>query len=53
MGFEPLIWYCLPLADGIWAKVTDRIFGSYTPCGIDLYLSFGSSRLVLLLNLAY
>ena len=35
MGFEPLIWYCRPVADGIWAKVTDNTFGAYTPCGID------------------
>ncbi|KAL6991625.1 Multidrug resistance-associated protein 9 [Sarracenia purpurea var. burkii] len=35
MGFHPLIWYCRPVADGVWAKETDSTFGAYTPCGID------------------
>ncbi|PSS35050.1 ABC transporter C family member 2 like [Actinidia chinensis var. chinensis] len=35
MGFEPLLWYCRPIADGIWSKVTDNTFGAYTPCGMD------------------
>jgi len=35
MAFEPLIWYCQPVANGVWAKAVDSAFGSYTPCAID------------------
>uniref|UniRef100_A0A5B6ZCD8 ABC-type xenobiotic transporter n=1 Tax=Davidia involucrata TaxID=16924 RepID=A0A5B6ZCD8_DAVIN len=35
MGFEPLVWYCRPMANGFWAKATDSAFGSYTPCAVD------------------
>lgn len=47
MGFKPLVWYCQPTANGIWAKVTDSAFGSYTPCAIDS-LVISTSHLVLL-----
>jgi len=35
MAFEPLIWYCQPVATGVWTKAVDSAFGSYTPCAID------------------
>jgi len=35
MAFKPLIWYCRPVENGIWAQATDSAFGAYTPCGID------------------
>lgn len=47
MGFHPLTWYCRPVANGVWATITDSTFGAYTPCGIDS-LVVGISHLVLL-----
>ena len=47
MGFKPLSWYCQPAAYGVWAKVVDSVFGSYTPCAIDS-LVISISHLVLL-----
>jgi ATP-binding cassette subfamily C (CFTR/MRP) protein 1 len=47
MAFEPLIWYCQPVANGVWAKAVDSAFGSYTPCAIDS-LVISISHLVLL-----
>ncbi|KAJ8762659.1 hypothetical protein K2173_010680 [Erythroxylum novogranatense] len=44
---EPFIWYCRPLAHGIWAKQMDSAFGAYTPCAIDS-LVICISHLVLL-----
>ncbi|KAJ4837827.1 Canalicular multispecific organic anion transporter 1 [Turnera subulata] len=35
MGLEPLVWYCRPVANGIWGKEVDTAFGAYTPCAID------------------
>ncbi|KAI3907597.1 hypothetical protein MKW98_016241 [Papaver atlanticum] len=47
MGFKPLLWYCKPVENGVWAKVVTNAFGVYTPCGIDtLVISF--THLVLL-----
>lgn len=47
MVFEPLDWYCKPMANRIWEKAVDSAFGAYTPCVIDsLVISF--SHLVLL-----
>ncbi|XP_062162854.1 ABC transporter C family member 12-like isoform X2 [Alnus glutinosa] len=46
MAFEPLIWYCQPVANGVWAKAVDSAFGSYTPCAIDS-LVISISHLVL------
>ena len=47
MGFRPLSWYCQPKAYGIWGKIVDSSFGSYTPCAIDS-LVVSISHLVLL-----
>ncbi|KAL9355570.1 hypothetical protein Peur_053540 [Populus x canadensis] len=35
MGLEALVWYCRPMANGVWAKEVDNAFGAYTPCAID------------------
>ncbi|XP_043688809.1 ABC transporter C family member 2-like [Telopea speciosissima] len=35
MGFKPLLWYCRPVENGIWATLVESAFGAYTPCGID------------------
>lgn len=35
MGFEPLVWFCRPDENGIWAKITASALGAYTPCGIE------------------
>lgn len=35
MGFKPLIWYCKPESNEVWASVVDSSFGSYTPCAVD------------------
>ncbi|XP_031130031.1 ABC transporter C family member 12-like [Ipomoea triloba] len=35
MSIKPLIWYCRPVANGIWAQETDSAFGAYTPCAIE------------------
>ncbi|CAN0874920.1 ABC transporter C family member 2 [Linum grandiflorum] len=35
MAWESLVWYCKPVADGVWAKQLDSAFGAYTPCAID------------------
>ncbi|XP_052179623.1 ABC transporter C family member 12-like isoform X3 [Diospyros lotus] len=35
MGFQQLVWYCHPVAEGVWEKVTDTTLGAYTPCVID------------------
>ncbi|CAI0545468.1 unnamed protein product [Linum tenue] len=34
-SWEPLVWYCKPVANGVWAKELDTAFGAYTPCAID------------------
>ena len=47
IAFEPLIWYCQPVANGVWTKAGDSAFGSYTPCAIDS-LVISISHLVLL-----
>ncbi|XP_075666925.1 ABC transporter C family member 12-like isoform X3 [Castanea sativa] len=47
MAFEPLIWYCQPVANGVWTRAVDSAFGSYTPCAIDS-LVIAISHLVLL-----
>ncbi|POO04135.1 hypothetical protein TorRG33x02_004390 [Trema orientale] len=47
MAFEPLVWYCRPLANGVWTKAVENAFGAYTPCAVDsLVVAF--SHLVLL-----
>ncbi|XP_042515081.1 ABC transporter C family member 2-like [Macadamia integrifolia] len=35
MGFKPLVWYCRPVENGVWATLVENAFGAYTPCGID------------------
>ncbi|KAH6773481.1 multidrug resistance-associated protein 2 [Perilla frutescens var. frutescens] len=35
MGFDPLDWFCRPVAHGVWAQETDSAFGAFTPCAID------------------
>ncbi|KAJ4703008.1 ABC transporter C family member 2-like [Melia azedarach] len=47
MAFAPLVWYCQPVANGIWAKAAASTFGAYTTCAIDS-LVFLFSNLVLL-----
>ncbi|KAL3741425.1 hypothetical protein ACJRO7_016980 [Eucalyptus globulus] len=47
MVFEPLEWYCRPVANGIWARSTDSAFGAFTPCAVDS-LVISISYLVLL-----
>ncbi|KAG7963324.1 hypothetical protein I3843_09G112700 [Carya illinoinensis] len=47
MAFEPLLWYCRPVANGVWTKAVDSAFSSYTPCAIDT-LVISISHLVFL-----
>ncbi|GAV87978.1 ABC_tran domain-containing protein/ABC_membrane domain-containing protein [Cephalotus follicularis] len=47
MAFEPFVWYCQPVANGIWKKQVDSAFGAYTPCAFDS-LVISISHLVLL-----
>ncbi|XP_019224929.1 PREDICTED: ABC transporter C family member 12-like isoform X1 [Nicotiana attenuata] len=35
MSFHAFVWYCKPVANGIWAKETNSGFGAYTPCAIE------------------
>ncbi|XP_054779362.1 ABC transporter C family member 2-like isoform X2 [Prosopis cineraria] len=35
MAFEPLDWFCQPVANGLWTKVVQNAFGAYTPCAVD------------------
>ncbi|KAL8468613.1 hypothetical protein ACS0TY_031708 [Phlomoides rotata] len=47
MGFDPLVWFCRPVASGIWAEETNNAFAAYTPCAIDSVVG-NVSQLVLL-----
>lgn len=47
MVFGPLVWYCRPVTNGVWAKLVDNAFGVYTPCATDT-LVVSISHLVLL-----
>lgn len=47
MAFEPLIWYCQPVANTAWTKVVDGAFGVYTSCAINSMV-ISISHLVLL-----
>ncbi|XP_027368270.1 ABC transporter C family member 2-like [Abrus precatorius] len=47
MAFEPLVWYCRPVANGVWTKAVENAFGAYTPCVVDS-LVISISHLVLL-----
>lgn len=35
MAFEPLVWYCRPVVNGVWTKAVKNAFGAYTPCAVD------------------
>ncbi|GAB2214047.1 hypothetical protein Droror1_Dr00018380 [Drosera rotundifolia] len=35
MAVDPLVWYCQPGENGLWAKMVDSAFGAYTPCATD------------------
>nr|AIU41637.1 ABC transporter family protein [Hevea brasiliensis] len=35
MAFEPLVWYCRPVANGLWTRAVENAFGAYTPCATD------------------
>lgn len=47
MGFEPLAWYCRPVANGEWASIVENAMGAYTPCATDS-LVVSISNLVLM-----
>ncbi|RVW98540.1 ABC transporter C family member 2 [Vitis vinifera] len=47
MAFGPLVWYCRPVTNGVWAKLVDNAFGVYTPCATDT-LVISISHLILL-----
>lgn len=47
MGLDPLVWFCRPVAEGVWAREADSSFGAYTPCAIDSVVG-NVSQLVLL-----
>lgn len=47
MAFEPLDWYCQPVAHGVWTTAVQNAFGAYTPCAVDS-LVVSISHLVLL-----
>lgn len=47
MAFEPLVWYCQPVANGVWTRTVQNAFGAYTPCAVDS-LVIGVSHLVVL-----
>lgn len=35
MAFGPLVWYCRPVANGLWTRAVENAFGAYTPCATD------------------
>ncbi|KAM7505799.1 hypothetical protein LguiB_004703 [Lonicera macranthoides] len=47
MTFGPLIWYCRPVANGLWARAVENAFGAYTSCATDSLVTC-MSHLVLL-----
>ncbi|GJV24846.1 ABC transporter C family member 2 isoform X1 [Tanacetum coccineum] len=47
MGFNPLVSYCRPVENGVWATAVENEFGPYTPCATDSLVT-GISHLVLL-----
>ncbi|GAV87979.1 ABC_tran domain-containing protein/ABC_membrane domain-containing protein [Cephalotus follicularis] len=49
MAFKPLVWYCRPEENGVWSRVVDNAFGSYTPCATDsLVITFSHFVLMVL-----
>ncbi|MFS7931650.1 putative ABC-type xenobiotic transporter [Helianthus anomalus] len=47
MGFKPLVSYCRPVENGVWATAVENEFGPYTPCATDSIVT-GISHVVLL-----
>ncbi|GAU35883.1 hypothetical protein TSUD_383750 [Trifolium subterraneum] len=47
MAFDPLVWYCKPVENGVWTRTVQNAFGAYTPCAVDS-LVIGISHLVIL-----
>lgn len=47
MGYNPLVSYCRPVENGVWATAVENEFGPYTPCATDSLVT-GISHLVLL-----
>ncbi|GLT64997.1 hypothetical protein SLA2020_374550 [Shorea laevis] len=47
MAFEALIWFCRPVANGVWTRAVANAFGAYTPCATDS-LVISVSHLVVL-----
>ncbi|KAL8248288.1 hypothetical protein R6Q59_005156 [Mikania micrantha] len=47
MGFKPLVSFCRPVENGVWATAVENEFGPYTPCATDSLVT-GISHLVLL-----
>lgn len=47
MGFKPLIWYCRPVENGVWARLSESGFGAYTPCVLDSVVGCVSHLVVL------
>lgn len=47
MGSDPLVWFCRPVANGIWAQETDSAFGAFTPCALDSVVG-NASHIVLI-----
>ncbi|GLT67384.1 hypothetical protein SLA2020_396980 [Shorea laevis] len=52
MAFEPLDWFCRPVANGLWTRAVANAFGAYTPCATDS-LVISLSHLVLLALCVY
>ncbi|CAK9321250.1 unnamed protein product [Citrullus colocynthis] len=47
MAFEPFVWYCRPVAGGVWTKAVENALGAYTPCAIDSVVIVISHLIVL------
>ncbi|KAI7751096.1 hypothetical protein M8C21_020501 [Ambrosia artemisiifolia] len=47
MSFKPLVSYCRPVENGVWATAVENEFGPYTPCATDSLVT-GISHLALL-----
>jgi hypothetical protein len=47
MAFDPFVWYCKPVENGVWTRTVQNAFGAYTPCAVDS-LVIGISHLVIL-----
>ena len=47
MAFEPLVWYCRPVANGVWTTAVENAFGAYTPCAVDSLVVLVSHLIVL------